>query len=74
MNKKDVTHHFAFRFLRWFCPDYIYEEIEGDLIQKFEKDMNLFGERKAKKRLVWSAMLIALKGRNTPKQGEALYW
>ena len=35
MNKKDVTHHFAFRFLRWFCPDYIYEEIEGDLIQKF---------------------------------------
>ena len=27
--------------------------------------MNLFGERKAKKRLVWSAMLIALKGRNT---------
>ena len=50
------------RFLRWFCPYYIYEEIEGDLIQKFEKDINLFGERKAKKRLVWSAIQIALKG------------
>ena len=64
----------ALRFLRWFCPSQLYEEIEGDLIQKFEKDEKLFGERKAKKRWVWSAMLIALKGRNTPKQGEALYW
>ena len=26
----------TFRFLRWFCPDYIYEEIEGDLIQKLK--------------------------------------
>jgi hypothetical protein len=25
----------ALRFLRWFCPDYLLEEIEGDLLQKF---------------------------------------
>ncbi len=36
----------TFRFHRWFCPDYIYEEIEGDLIQKVKKDVKLFGERK----------------------------
>ena len=36
----------TFRFHRWFCPDYIYEEIEGDLLQKFKKDVKLFGERK----------------------------
>jgi putative ABC transport system permease protein len=27
-----------FRLLRWFCPAHLYEEIEGDLIQKFERD------------------------------------
>lgn len=32
------------RFLRWFCPEYLFEEIEGDLIQKFEKDV-VFGEK-----------------------------
>ena len=48
------------------------EELEGDLVQKFEKGINLFGKHEANKKLVWSAMLIALKGRNTLKQGEAL--
>ena len=30
----------------------LFEEIEGDLIQKFEKDIDLFGEQKAKTALV----------------------
>ncbi len=34
------------RFLKWFCPDHLYQEIEGDLIQKVKKDVKLFGERK----------------------------
>ena len=71
--EKYPTAKVPIRLLSWFCPDHLDEEIEGDLLQKFEKDVNLFGERKAKKRLVWSAMLIALKGRNTPRQGEALF-
>ena len=29
----------TFRFLRWFCPAQLFEEIEGDLIQKFERDL-----------------------------------
>lgn len=42
---------FCFRFLRWFCPEHLYEEIEGDLIQRFEKDVKKYGERKAKRNL-----------------------
>jgi putative ABC transport system permease protein len=46
----------AFRFLRWFCPAHLYEEIEGDLIQKFNRDVRLIGERKAKRRLLWNVV------------------
>ena len=41
MMKSKVNHTgnlslWTFRLLRWFCPDHLYEEIEGDLLQKFE--------------------------------------
>ena len=42
----------ALRFLRWFCPSQLYEEIEGDLIQKFERDAKTVGEKKAKRKLI----------------------
>ena len=53
MNKKDL---FSFRLLRAFCPPHLLEEIEGDLLQKFEKDVKIFGENKAKRRLLWNAI------------------
>lgn len=34
----------------------MYEEIEGDLIQKFEKDIRTVGEKKAKRKLIWNAI------------------
>lgn len=46
----------AIRFLRWFCPERLLEEIEGDLIQRYEKDLKLVGERRARRRLVWNAV------------------
>jgi putative ABC transport system permease protein len=46
----------ALHFLKCFCPNHLYEEIEGDLIQKFEKDVKVFGERKAKRKLIWNAL------------------
>lgn len=52
MNSKS----FCFRFLRWFCPEHLYEEIEGDLIQRFEQDTKKYGQRKAKQKLVWNVM------------------
>ncbi|HEY5826182.1 MAG TPA: ABC transporter permease [Cyclobacteriaceae bacterium] len=42
----------ALRLLSWFCPEQLYEEIEGDLIQHFIKDVKVVGERKARRRLL----------------------
>lgn len=55
MNKEKLP-RFAFHFLQWFCPDHLHEEIEGDLIQKFNRDVKTYGERKAKMRFVWNAI------------------
>src|SRR5690348_3404747 len=46
----------AIRFLRWFCSEHLLEEIEGDLIQRYEKDLRLVGERPARRRFVWNAI------------------
>ncbi|MEJ0055275.1 MAG: permease prefix domain 2-containing transporter [Bacteroidota bacterium] len=47
---------FAFRILSWFCPEHLYEEIEGDLVQRFERDAKVFGKRKAEGKLLWSVI------------------
>ena len=46
----------ALRLLKWFCPDHLYEEIEGDLIQKFHRDVKAVGEARAKRRLIWNVI------------------
>jgi putative ABC transport system permease protein len=56
MSKNGFTSSFALRFLHSFCPDHLYEEIEGDLIQKFERDVKLFGGKRAKRRLLWNVI------------------
>ena len=53
---KDGTSHWIFRFLSWFCPDQLYEEIEGDLIQRFNRDVITCGARGAKQKLILSAI------------------
>jgi putative ABC transport system permease protein len=60
--KKDMTQRFAFRFLKWICPDHLCEEIEGDLIQNYERDIARVGKRKAKQRLIWSAIRFLRPG------------
>lgn len=47
---------FALSALRWICPDHLLEEIEGDLLQKFDLDVKTFGGRKAKRRLMWNVI------------------
>ena len=42
--------------LRRFCPAHLLEEIEGDLLQKFEQDVKEFGARKARRRLLWNVI------------------
>ena len=53
MNK---TARFVLGFLKWFCPDSLYEEIEGDLFQRFNRDIERFGNSKAERRLMWNAI------------------
>ncbi len=45
-----------FKLLRLFCPRHMLEEIEGDLLQKFDRDVKLLGERKARRRLIWNVV------------------
>lgn len=47
---------FMIKFLRWFCPDHLLEEIEGDLIQVFEQDVKAMGIDKARRRFVWNVL------------------
>jgi len=53
---KESERHFALRLLKWFCPPHIHEEIEGDLIQRFNRDVKEVGEGRAKRRLVWNTI------------------
>ena len=55
-SKSNNQRNHGLRLLRWFCPDHLYEETEGDLIQKFNRDVKTFGEKRAKRRLIWNAV------------------
>jgi len=38
----------AVNLLRKFCPEHLHEAIEGDLLQKFHRDVKTFGRKKQK--------------------------
>jgi putative ABC transport system permease protein len=39
-----------------FCPRELIEEIEGDLLQRYQKDIAKYGNRKAKRKLLWNTI------------------
>ncbi|HEY9045878.1 MAG TPA: ABC transporter permease [Ohtaekwangia sp.] len=47
---------FAKSFLAWFCPPALYEGIEGDLLEEFDQDVALLGERIARKRFILNVL------------------
>jgi putative ABC transport system permease protein len=58
MNSK-TDHSFpewALSFLYWFCPPSLYEGIEGDLIEAFEKDVEQIGCRRARRNVIWNTL------------------
>jgi putative ABC transport system permease protein len=57
-----APHTVLFRILRWYCPGHLYEEIEGDLLQKFAKDASKLGERKAQRKLLWNIIRFCRPG------------
>jgi putative ABC transport system permease protein len=61
----------SLKLLKWFCPDHLYEEIEGDLIQKFNRDLKVsdtskvsdtYRLRRAKCRLMWNVIRVSPEG------------
>ncbi len=47
--------HRALKFLRWFCREDFLEEVEGDLVEVFEKQYKE-APRRAKRKLTWSVI------------------
>lgn len=43
-------------FLEWICPEYLFEGIVGDLEEQFYNDLEMVGEKKAKRRYWWGAL------------------
>ncbi|MEJ0029599.1 MAG: permease prefix domain 2-containing transporter [Bacteroidota bacterium] len=39
-----------------FCPPELIEEIEGDLLQRFQKDLTKHGQNVAKRKLIWNTV------------------
>lgn len=66
MNESDwedrVIRQRVVRLLRWVCPEHLYEEIEGDLMQRFHRERVLWGEKVAMRRLVWNAVRFMRPG------------
>jgi putative ABC transport system permease protein len=68
---KEQPPRWILKFLKWFCPEHLYEEIEGDLIQKFNRDLRSSRattqrggttERRAKRRLLWNVIRFCRPG------------
>ena len=47
-NKRTPVHSLALWFIRFICPKHLLEEIEGDLIQKFRREVALCNKGKDK--------------------------
>ncbi len=47
---------YALRFLEWYCPSFLHEGIEGDLVEQFEVDLPRVGIRKARLRFTMNVI------------------
>ena len=60
--KNPLPPAWVFRFMRWFCPPHLLEEIEGDLLERYHHHIKTKGPRKAKWILAWSAIRFLRPG------------
>src|SRR5258706_8921549 len=65
INMDKLENIFVLRFLRWFCPEDLYEGIEGDLLEQFEEDLKPTNRlersdgyliRRARRKFVWNTI------------------
>src|SRR5688572_23298220 len=50
------------RFLAWFCPQDLYEGIEGDLIEQFDEEVKDFGVAVARRRFLANTLRFLRPG------------
>jgi len=46
----------SLKLLKWFCPDKLYEGIEGDLLEQFDEEVKTLGLRRARRKFSWSVI------------------
>ncbi len=56
MNEFTSLPKFVERFLRIVCPDELYEEIEGDLIQRYNRHIAVYGRKRASRKLLFDTL------------------
>ncbi len=57
-NQKIQPHQWAIRFFRWFCQPEMVEDIEGDLLEKFHRNVEEMGLKKAKNTFTWQIIWL----------------
>ena len=74
--QKQQPPRWADKLLEWFCAPYLLEEVQGDLYERFQKNLRLFGLKTARKEYVVGVLSFirpfALK-RNTVLSSPSLY-
>ncbi|HOY21282.1 MAG TPA: permease prefix domain 2-containing transporter, partial [Haliscomenobacter sp.] len=67
----------AERLLEWFCAPHLLEEIQGDLYERFQRQVKLFGARSARQQYAWAVLSFvrpfALKRKPNPYPSTFLY-
>src|SRR6187549_448815 len=51
-----------FRILNWFCPAHLAEEIEGDLTQKFNRDLEKYSRSRSVFKLLCRTVMFFRPG------------
>jgi predicted permease len=46
----------ADKLLEWFCAPHLLEEVQGDLHERFQKNLRVFGVKIARREYVWSVL------------------
>lgn len=70
MSKKAQPPRWADRLLEFYCAPHLLEEIQGDLYERFERQVQLFGAKHARQQYIWGVLSFlkpfALKRKPNP--------
>jgi putative ABC transport system permease protein len=61
-HKKNGIPSLGIRLLKTVCPEHLYEEIEGDLIQRFYRDVEKFDTTIARRKFIWNVIRFCRPG------------